>query len=120
MKRCLRNLDILSTERLTPNALGHLDSRNQHHRQLTAQKVDAYFATRQRMVYLQQQSTQLAAELVQQRQLVQDLKRQLSKESSKAKTALTLRQKKENDLRLAIGRAEQRIQRRLRHVRRSS
>ena len=117
IKRCTGSLRILSTGRFTPIAMEHLDARNEHHRNLITRKVDTYFATRQRVMYLQKQSSEIATELVHQRQLVKGLKGRLSRETAKFDKALQLQQKKENDLRLEIARANQRIQRRLRHVR---
>ena len=115
-ERSLQDLQRLTNERLTANALDRVESRNQRHRERITRKVESYFGARQRVLYLQHQNTALCHEITQQRQYIRDMKRQLSKETSKFANVRRIHAKELSDIRLSISRANQRIQRRLRHV----
>lgn len=116
LEKSLQGLRWLTTERLSVAALDRLDSRNQHHRQLITRKVEEYSTARQRTASLEQQSSILLKEVTHQQQSVKDIKRHLSKEMNKFEKTRRAHIKEENDLKVAIVRASQRLQRRLRHV----
>ncbi|RPD53499.1 hypothetical protein L227DRAFT_567951 [Lentinus tigrinus ALCF2SS1-6] len=115
LKKSLEGLRRLTTERLTAVALDRLDSHNRRHRQIITRKVENYFTARQRTAYLQHQNSTLINEIAVQRQSVSDLKRRLSKDVTKFEKLRQSQIKESNDIKLAIMRANQRIQRRLRH-----
>lgn len=116
LNRAVQSLKQVTEERINPVALEHLARCNQHHRSLIAQKVESYFATRHRAAYLQQQTALLATQLARKRDLVKDAKKQLSKEATTLSRLRRQHRKEETDLRREINRADQRIQRQLRHV----
>ncbi|RPD71980.1 hypothetical protein L226DRAFT_525084 [Lentinus tigrinus ALCF2SS1-7] len=120
LNRALETLQLIRGRRLTSTALEDLDARLQHHRQALTCRVEDYFPVRQRIAYLQEQSVVLARQLIDDRQAVKDAKRQLSKETSAVEKARRIYVKEENELRVAIAKAHQRIQRRIRHERRGA
>ncbi|RPD52502.1 hypothetical protein L227DRAFT_568552 [Lentinus tigrinus ALCF2SS1-6] len=120
LEKSLHGLRRLMAERLTPAALDRLDSRNCRHRQLITRKVEDYFAARQRIAYLQHQSSSLTNDVTIRQQTVKDMKRRLSKETARSERIRRSQTKESNDIKLVIARANQRIQCHLRHERRGT
>ncbi|KAI0716958.1 hypothetical protein C8Q76DRAFT_692487 [Earliella scabrosa] len=78
------------------------------------QKIERYFDTRQQATHLEQQNVVLTQQLEQQRELLKNVKRTLSREGSALARAQRAHAKEVGDLRSEVTRVNQRIQRRLR------
>ena len=117
LSQAAHGLNRLTAERVTSAALDVMRERNQHHREIIAQKVEEYCAVRHRTAYLHEQNIALAQQLSKDRETLKDAKRQLSREASVLRKNRRVQTKSINDLRLEIARLNQRIQRRIRCVR---
>lgn len=109
-------LRLIREQRLTPVVIEHLATRIQLHQQTLAAKVEDYCVTRSRITYLQEESSELARELGEHRQSVKDTKRRLSRHTSALDKARRTYTREENELKMTLAKAHQRLQRRLRHV----
>ncbi|RPD65557.1 hypothetical protein L227DRAFT_560285 [Lentinus tigrinus ALCF2SS1-6] len=106
----------LNERHISASRLDDLKAHNRDCRRLLSRKILQYFKIRDQSRKLHRQNVVMTREIDHIGQALGDTRRQLAREKAAAEKRLGLRVKEVDDLRLALSRASQKIQRRLRMI----